>query len=286
MESPRFPDCVAYGAIGGPEFSTTVTVVDSGYEQRNRNWLYPRGRWTVSQGVQTADDMAELIAFFRNVAGEAIGFRFKDYTDYADAGGGILGSGAGNGMAAYQLYKIYTLGANNQTRIIQKPVVGTVLIFRNSVVVTAGTGPGQIAFDTTTGIVTFVADAQSNITSWIGFAPLHFTTAAPLPGIVVGGKIYLDAVTGTVGAEINGAAYTVTAVSGSTYTLDYNVGGFGSAGTAYKYPQPASDALAWTGEFDVAARFDTDTMRVAIINKSGKTFLETWEQIPIVEIRV
>ena len=34
----RFPTRVSYGAIGGPRFSTTVQILNSGFEQRNINW--------------------------------------------------------------------------------------------------------------------------------------------------------------------------------------------------------------------------------------------------------
>jgi uncharacterized protein (TIGR02217 family) len=34
----RFPDNIAYGATGGPEFATTVVATGSGHEKRNINW--------------------------------------------------------------------------------------------------------------------------------------------------------------------------------------------------------------------------------------------------------
>ena len=41
----RFPDAVARGATGEPEFSTDIIAVASGFEQRNVNWLpHPAGR--------------------------------------------------------------------------------------------------------------------------------------------------------------------------------------------------------------------------------------------------
>ena len=40
----RFPDKIAYGATGGPEFATTVVVTGAGHEQRNVNWAEARGR--------------------------------------------------------------------------------------------------------------------------------------------------------------------------------------------------------------------------------------------------
>jgi uncharacterized protein (TIGR02217 family) len=35
----RFPDNIAYGATGGPEFATTVVATSAGHEKRNVNWL-------------------------------------------------------------------------------------------------------------------------------------------------------------------------------------------------------------------------------------------------------
>ena len=48
----RFPDNIAYGATGGPEFATTVVVTGAGHEQRNVNWAEARGRWDVGTGPE------------------------------------------------------------------------------------------------------------------------------------------------------------------------------------------------------------------------------------------
>jgi hypothetical protein len=47
----RFPDKIAYGATGGPEFATTVVATTSGHEKRNVNWSEARGRWDVASGL-------------------------------------------------------------------------------------------------------------------------------------------------------------------------------------------------------------------------------------------
>lgn len=42
----------------------------------------------------------------------------------------------------------------------------------------------------------------------------------------------------------------------------------------------------WSGEFDVHARFDTDTMRAEAINREPREgLIVTWQSIPIVEVR-
>jgi uncharacterized protein (TIGR02217 family) len=78
----RFPDDIAYGATGGPEYLTSVVSMASGYEQRNANWSAARGKWNVASGLKHQAQLNTLIAFFRARKGKAYGFRFKDWTDY------------------------------------------------------------------------------------------------------------------------------------------------------------------------------------------------------------
>ena len=73
----RFPDNIAYGATGGPEFATTVVATSAGHEKRNVNWSEARGRWDVASGLKKRVQIDELIAFFRARRGKAYGFRFK-----------------------------------------------------------------------------------------------------------------------------------------------------------------------------------------------------------------
>jgi uncharacterized protein (TIGR02217 family) len=66
-----FPDNIAYGATGGPEFATTVVATASGHEKRNINWTQARGRWDVASGLKKQAQIDELIAFFRARRGRA-----------------------------------------------------------------------------------------------------------------------------------------------------------------------------------------------------------------------
>jgi uncharacterized protein (TIGR02217 family) len=86
-----FPDNIAYGASGGPEFATTVVATGAGHEKRNVNWSEARGRRDVGSGLKNHEQLDELIAFFRARKGRAYGFRFKDWTDKAT--GQLLGTG-------------------------------------------------------------------------------------------------------------------------------------------------------------------------------------------------
>lgn len=143
----RFPEDIAYGSGGGPEYSTDIVITQGGHEQRNSNWSVARARYNVAHGVKTAAQLAELIAFFRARKGRAHGFRFKDWTDY-QASGETIGTGTG-AATQFQLVKRYTSSVT-ETRTIAKPVAGTVSVYVNSVLQTSG-----VSVSTVTGLVTF-----------------------------------------------------------------------------------------------------------------------------------
>lgn len=168
-ESPRFPDRIAYGAMGGPEFMTTVVASGSGREARNAAWAYPKHRWDVSQGINSQADFETLRAFFMSMRGRFHGWRFKDWADYtATHANGVV---TGITSTTFQLVKRYTSGAQSLDRIITKPVTGTLEI-KVSGVVTAHT------VNTTTGVVTIGTAPAVGTVTWSGEfdVPMRFDT--------------------------------------------------------------------------------------------------------------
>ncbi len=168
----RFPDDIAYGASGGPEFATTIVTMASGFEQRNINWQAARGRWDVASGLKNQTQLDTLLAFFRGRKGRAHGFRFKDWSDFR-ATGQLIGTGDGTNKT-FQLVKNYTSGAGSESRIIKKPVSGTTKIYLNGVQLTSGW-----SISSSTGIVT-INTAPSNgvpVTADFEFdVPVRFDT--------------------------------------------------------------------------------------------------------------
>ena len=155
LETPRFPDDIAFWSKGGPGYNTTIIMVQSGAEQRNANWETSRARYDISKGMRTYAQVASVISFFRAVKGRAYGFRFKDFQDYSDDGAGVINTdGLGNGTSTGQLYKNYTSGSLSDQRIIQKPVSGTVAVYVNEVLQAPTT---DYTLDATTGIITWVS---------------------------------------------------------------------------------------------------------------------------------
>ena len=152
----RFPDDIAYGATGGPEFATNVVATASGYEQRNINWSAARGRWDVASGLKKQTQLDTLIAFFRARKGRAYGFRFKDWTDFK-ATAQALGSGNGT-IKTFQLIRTYSSGGNTDVRTITKPVAGTVKIYLAGVLQASGW-----SVNTTTGVITFTTAPENGV---------------------------------------------------------------------------------------------------------------------------
>jgi uncharacterized protein (TIGR02217 family) len=288
FETPRFPEEISYGAQGGPEYSTDVIVLNSGYEQRNANWSIGRCAYDVSHGVKTKADIDALVAFFRVCKGRTHGFRFKDWLDYqVTVSNGLLGAGIGSGSLTYQINKVYTSGSTTETRAITKPVSGTITVYRGGSPVTIGAAPGNCSVSTTNGTVTFVADASS-AASAVTVGTTTSVTLAANPGTLIAGQsLYLSGFSGADAAFLNGIAHTINSVSGAgpyVFVLATNTTGktitVGS-GTGYKYPQ-SSEALTVACEFDVPCRFDIDRMQVAITDFE----VYDWQSIPVLEIRV
>lgn len=144
----RFPEDISYGSSGGPQYSTDIVMTAAGHERRNANWGQARARYNVAHGVKTQQQLDVLIAFFRARKGRATGFRFKDWSDYS-ATNQPLGTGDG-GTATFQLVKHYISGDEVESRIIRKPVAGSVRIYRNGAEMEAG-----ISVDMANGRVEF-----------------------------------------------------------------------------------------------------------------------------------
>jgi len=293
IESPRFPDRISAGAVGGPEWSTTVTEVTSGNEQRDALWQYPRHSWDVSHGLRGTAQFAELRAFFMVARGRARGWRFKDWADYTAThaegrlqpcrSDGVLLATAGGPTS--RLFKRYLIGSEYADRKILKPVSGAVELRNGAAVLTPITA---YALDITTGMVTWVATASRTVSSITVGSFTQLVLSSAISGLAAGDRLYLDGLTGADAAVLNGQSWPIIGVAGATYNLDAISTGktiTAGSGTAETYPGGlVADALTWAGEFDVPMRFDTDQLKASIeANVPGEGFMHRWESIPIVE---
>jgi len=151
----RLPTRLAFGSTGGVERRTEVVTLGSGYERRSTPWADGRRRYLIGANLRSLDDMATLIAFFEARRGRLFGFRFRDFADFKScAPGAAVGSGdqvlgIGDGARTlFPLVKTYGDGADAWTRVIRKPVAGTVRLAIDDIETTA------FSVDSATGEVT------------------------------------------------------------------------------------------------------------------------------------
>lgn len=96
-----FPLDIAYGSSGGPRFKTDVVEVNSGYEKRNQVWSQSKCFFDASTGIQSQEDLARLIAFFRSRGGKARGFLWRDWSDYTSKSDGVSQVGFDDQIIGY-----------------------------------------------------------------------------------------------------------------------------------------------------------------------------------------
>lgn len=155
LETPRFPDNISYGAVGGPEFKTFIFEANSGVEQRSKSRDSAKYSWNVAHGIRDKADVTTLLAFFLTIAGRACGFRFKDWSDFEltahQIGVGDSTTGS-DGTALFNISQTYTTGVLTHVRRIFKIVATPVpVILINDIVESAA----NYTIDFDLGTVTF-----------------------------------------------------------------------------------------------------------------------------------
>ena len=167
----RFPEDISYGAIGGPQYSTNIVLTSSGNEYRNINYFSSRMKFNVAYGIKTKEQMDKLLLFFRARRGQAIGFKYKDWSDFS-AKNQLIGIGDEN-TTKFQLKKIYKSGESEFIRIIEKPVSNSVEVYLDDI----KAKQEQYTIDYTTGNIIFTTpvNAKTNIFANFEFdVPVRF----------------------------------------------------------------------------------------------------------------
>lgn len=199
--------------------------------------------------------------------------------------------GFGNGGPLYGLRQAFR--AAGSSRIATRAATrtnGTPSLTRGGSPVTIGVAAGNASLSAAPVYVTFVADASQNVSAVTVGATTQVTLAATLPGLVIGGKLWLQDMTGADAALLNNLSHTITNISGgglNVYTLSTNTAGktITAAGTGKKYPQP-DEALAWTGTTYVPVQFAEDFIDWALVRPGHEEDrLFTGPSIPLIEVR-
>jgi len=282
----RFPESISYSFSGGPSFRTDVTVLQSGYEQRQSDWEDARRSYTAELVGYTEAQMGIVTAFFLARKGRAYGFRFKDWGDYQGSGERI-GTGDGS-TTTFQLVKNYKNqsyaagSATNFTLSIsavdqankQFTISGDhsdLFASGHWIEVTGSTGNDgwyKVSAVTTSGGNTVMAVDESIPDATADGSVIPYVTRTitkPVHGGVPPGTsdtvvIYLDGVQ-------QGSGWSVDATTGIVT--------FSSAPAAGK-------RITADFEFDVPVRFDTDLQN---ISQAGPG-LRSWGSISLIEVRI
>ena len=187
IETPVFPGCPKFGLTSEPGYDVSIIKLSSGRERRNRNWSRPLTRVTITvgPGPQRDGEVQELLEFWHAVGGTAIGFRYKDWSDYKSCRVSDTVSSTdqplvatGDSPETYQLTKRYTAGAAIQDREISKPVSGTILIADGGTLKAETT---DYTIDYSTGLVSLLFSPSGTLT-WGGEfdIPVRFDSTFPI----------------------------------------------------------------------------------------------------------
>ena len=153
------PRRIAAGFKAGPEWKTTLNTKASGREQRNKDWLYPRYRYSANFGAFNATDRSTLLGLFHVAAGRFSAFRFFDATDYIAAAQSI--SPSIGTTTAVQLTITRTFGSTTSASPCQAPIAGTVTVY-------VGATPVAGTLDETTGLFTPTSNWAAGTYTWAG----------------------------------------------------------------------------------------------------------------------
>ncbi len=158
----RFPTDIALGASGGPERNTEIVTLGSGREHRNQRWAHSRRRYEAGSGVKDVASLHRVLEFFEARRGPLVGFRYRDPLDWKSclpnqtpaAFDQLIGLGE-VGVTAFKLKKTYGADQRPYTRLISKPVAGTVSV---SVDGTVQVAESDYSIDFDTGTILFNVD--------------------------------------------------------------------------------------------------------------------------------
>jgi uncharacterized protein (TIGR02217 family) len=265
---------IAAGVRGKNMRNNTRVTTYNGEQQVNVNWTRTIRQYELGVVPMLIAQWQQIEALYEVTDGGAFGMLLQDpKDDTADASAGKLyprtntanvgTAGLGYGVPTYNLIKRYGVTGTSlfKDRTITRPK-GTPVVYKNSTPLTLGAGVGQFTFNSATGVITINATSSS---AGVSFTPGATTVITFSSGVfpalfTIGGRLWLQSVTGTAAATLNDKSHLIINISGSAITLDVNTTGLTiTAGQGAFYPQPA-DVLTWSGQFYVPVHFMEDTI--------------------------
>lgn len=189
-----FPASIARKSIGGPEFLTSIATSLSGHEYRNVNWQLARMRYQLKLERLTPEELQQVINLFYIQHGCAIGFRFRDWSDY-QVDNGFICTVTNGDIRTVPLIKEYRLEDFSYQRRITKPAPNTVKVYLNDTEIQPDTVNHQFSIDYEEGLLNFQQPLQPETVIRASFdfdvpvrfnndyLPLEFNERVELPAI-------------------------------------------------------------------------------------------------------
>jgi uncharacterized protein (TIGR02217 family) len=152
------------GFVSAPRFKTSSQVNAGGRERRNREWEHPLMRFVAPEATREWSVTEDLLKHWRITAGPWLSFPLRDPFDFASCDlvkPNLLPTvtmtdqqlGVADGFTdRFQLVKTYSVGSETYDRPIHLPVVASVVIARDGVLVpaadyTVSRPGGEVLFD-------------------------------------------------------------------------------------------------------------------------------------------
>lgn len=268
------PESVLVSAVSGTRMrKNTRTVNVGGFASVNADRDVTLRRWQLATQPLAQALASSIIGIYEATDAGASGFLIFDPVDstVSTAEGVLQGlmlgvesgaAGFGNGCPTYGFRKGYVANGSilGGTNAITRPY-GTPPVTRGGSPVTVGAGAGNIGLSAGPVYVTFVADASQNVNAITPGATTSVTLAGALAGLAIGGRLWLQDLTGANASLLNNQSHQITNIVGATYTLATNTAGktITAAGTGKKYPQP-TEALGWSGSYYIPVHFSSDDL--------------------------
>lgn len=109
-----------FGFTGGPQFNTLKKELPNGRVRKNRQWLYPIGKWTTDYALLNSAEREAMRAAIWACGGGFSDFRFRDWDDYrAERQQFHVGDNTANPK---QLLRNYSFGSVTFSRPISLPL--------------------------------------------------------------------------------------------------------------------------------------------------------------------
>lgn len=166
LEAPRLDSKITHGAVSSVRWNRQKTYTASGKLTQDFRWANPKHEMDLSHGLRNAADYQVLLDFHYIVfSGGFEGFRVKDWRDYIATQQNTAMTATVGATGDYQLQRKHVAGANQYLRDIKKPVVGTVVVWRNraGAITTA-----SATVDYTNGRVIVAAHIAGDTYTWTG----------------------------------------------------------------------------------------------------------------------